>query len=279
MRMTTDIRQQVVDAYSGSAFSPSKLEKIFNRFLNLLDAGRIRSAEKIDDVWVVNEWVKKGILLGFRIGKLREISKSSSFPFFDKHTIPVKKLTLKNGVRIVPGGTSVRKGAFVAPSVIIMPPAYINIGAYVEEGTMIDSHALVGSCAQIGKRVHLSAAAQIGGVLEPIGAVPVIVENDVMIGGNCGIYEGTIIGERSVIGSGVILTASTPVYDLVNETIIRKNEKGNLIIPKNAVVISGSRKVDTDFARKNGLQLYTPLIVKYRDAKTNARTALEESLR
>lgn len=254
-------------------------ENLFNHFLELLDAGKIRSAEKIDGIWRVHEWVKKGILLGFRLGKLKAVEDPSPFQHFDKHTMPLKHFNGTNNVRIVPGGTSIRKGAFLAPSVIVMPPAYINIGSYVDEGTMIDSHALVGSCAQVGKRVHVSAAAQIGGVLEPIGAMPVIIEDDVMIGGNCGIYEGTIVKKGSVIASGVILTASTPVYDLVHHTIIRREANGSLIIPENAVVVAGNRKIESPFALEFGLSLYTPLIVKYRDEKTNARIALEESLR
>lgn len=253
--------------------------KIFLQFIAQLDAGTIRTVEKINGEWIVNAWVKKGILLGFRIGKLKGIPQSKPFSFFDKDTYPLKKISAKNNIRIVPGGTSIRKGAYVAPSVIIMPPAYINVGAYVSQNTMIDSHALVGSCAFIGERVHLSAASQIGGVLEPIGALPVIIEDDVMIGGNCGIYEGTIIKRRAVIGTGVILNASTPVYDLVNEIIIRKNKNGSLVIPENAVVVAGSRRINSSFAEKNGLGLYTPLIVKYRDEKTDAKTALEESLR
>ncbi len=254
-------------------------ENIFNHFLELLDTGKIRSAEKIDGTWRVHEWVKKGILLGFRLGKLKTIEDPSPFQFFDKHTIPLKHFNGGSNVRIVPGGTSVRKGAYLAPSVIVMPPAYINIGSYVDEGTMIDSHALVGSCAQVGKRVHVSAAAQIGGVLEPAGAMPVIIEDDVMVGGNCGIYEGTIVKKGSVIASGVILTASTPVYDLVHHKIIRREANGSLIIPENSVVVAGSRKIESPFALEFGLSLYTPLIVKYRDEKTNARIALEESLR
>ncbi len=253
--------------------------EVFSEFITLLDNGTIRTVEKVQTEWIVNGWVKKGILLGFRLGKLQSISSSKTFPFFDKHTFPLKKFTVKDNVRIVPGGTSVRKGAYVSSSVIIMPPAYINVGAYVEKNVLIDSNALVGSCAYIGERVHLSAASQIGGVLEPIGALPVIIENDVLIGGNCGIYEGTIVKQRAVIGSGVTLNGSTPVYDLVNGTIIRKNSNGSLVIPENAVVVAGSRAVNSPFANKNGLQMYTPLIVKYRDEKTDAKTALEESLR
>ncbi len=273
-----DIQQQILKAYEDRSFPKAKAEQLFKKFLSLLDEGKIRSAEKINDDWIVHEWVKKGILLGFRLGKLKKIS-SSPFQFFDKHTIPLKNFGRIKNVRIVPGGTAVRKGAFLAPSVIIMPPAYVNIGTYVDEGTMIDSHALVGSCAQVGKRVHISAAAQIGGVLEPIGALPVIIEDDVLIGGNCGIYEGTIVKKGAVLASGVILTASTPVYDLVNKKEIRKNEKGNLVIPSNAVVVAGSRPVQSEFALTRGLHIYTPIIIKYRDEKTDARTALEESLR
>lgn len=276
--MIEELKKSIVAYFEHHTYS-NEAESAFNQFLELLDAGAIRSAEKIDGAWRANEWVKKGILLGFRLGKLKAIDHVSPFQFFDKHTIPVKHFNGSNSVRIVPGGTSVRKGAYLAPSVIVMPPAYINIGSYVDEGTMIDSHALVGSCAQVGKRVHVSAAAQIGGVLEPIGALPVIIEDDVMIGGNCGIYEGTIVRKGSVIASGVILTASTPVYDLVHHRIIRREKNGSLIIPENAVVVAGSRKIESPFALEFGLSLYTPLIVKYRDEKTNARIALEESLR
>lgn len=276
---TMDIREQILKTFDDSKTPRSKSLALFRKFLDQLDSGKIRSAEKINGTWVVHEWVKKGILLGFRLGQLKEIPRGLPFKFFDKDTIPLKKISTKNNIRVVPGGSSIRKGAYVAPSVIMMPPAYINIGSYVDEGTMVDSHALVGSCAQIGKRVHISAASQIGGVLEPIGALPVIVEDDVLIGGNCGIYEGTIVGKRAVIATGVTLTASTPVYDLVNETIIKKNQNGSLIIPENAVVVAGTRKIDSPFARNNGLHVYTPLIVKYRDEKTDAKTALEESLR
>jgi len=259
---------------------PSKNgQKLFSTFLRLLDNGTVRTVEKINGEWTVHHWVKKGILLGFRLGKLKAIKDSKPFSFFDKHTYPVKTFTVKNNVRIVPGGTTVRKGAYVAPSVIIMPPAYINVGAYVSAHTMIDSHALVGSCGYIGERVHLSAAVQIGGVLEPIGSLPVVIENDVMVGGNCGIFEGTIVKQRAVIGSGVILNASTPVYDLINETIIRPNSNGSIVIPENAVVVAGTRRFDSPFAQKYGLALYTPMIVKYRDERTDAKTALEESLR
>jgi 2,3,4,5-tetrahydropyridine-2-carboxylate N-succinyltransferase len=252
---------------------------IFSEFITLLDSGTIRTVEKIGSAWQVNHWVKKGILLGFRLGKLRSIPNSKTFSYFDKHTFPLKIFTVKDNIRIVPGGTSVRRGAYIEPSVIIMPPVYVNVGAYVGKNVLLDSHALVGSCVYVGERVHLSAASQLGGVLEPIGALPVIIENDVFIGGNCGIYEGTIVRQHAVLGSGVILNASTPVYDLINETIIQKNSNGSIVIPENAVVVAGTRAINSSFANKNGLHLYTPLIVKYRDGKTDARTALEESLR
>ena len=254
-------------------------EAVFDLFISLLDNGSIRAAEKTGENWKVHAWVKKGILLGFKLGALRKIPASSPFSFFDKHTYPTKEFSLEHNVRIVPGGSSVRRGAYLAPGVIMMPPSYVNVGAYVGTGTMIDSHALVGSCAQIGERIHISAAAQIGGVLEPVNALPVIVEDDVVVGGNCGIYEGAIIKKRAVIGAGVLLTGSTPVYDCVNNVIIRKSDSGSLIIPENAVVVAGSRGIATDFGRANGLSLYTPLIVKYRDSRTDARTALEDALR
>ena len=254
-------------------------ENVFNFFISLLDSGSIRAAEKINGSWEVHAWVKKGILLGFKLGALRKVPASSPFSFFDKHTFPTKEFSVENNVRIVPGGTSVRRGAYLAPGVIMMPPSYVNVGAYIGKGTMIDSHALVGSCAQIGERIHISAAAQIGGVLEPVNALPVIIEDDVMVGGNCGIYEGAIIKKRAVIGAGVLLTNSTPVYDCVNNVIIRKSDSGSLIIPENAVVVPGSRGITTDFGRANGLSLYTPLIIKYRDSRTDARTALEDALR
>ena len=245
---------------------------------DLLNTGELRAAEKHGGEWCVNSWVKKGILLAFRIGAVTEQAKNG-FAFFDKDTIPLKTLTLEDRVRIVPGGTAVRDGSYVAHGVVMMPPSYINIGAFVDEQTMIDSHALVGSCAQIGRRVHLSAAAQIGGVLEPIGSVPVIVEDDVFVGGNTGIYEGTIVLQRAVIGAGVILTGSTPVYDLVRQEIYRKTAERPLMIPEGAVVIPGSRRIDGPFADTHHLSLSAPIIIKYRDGKTDASTVLEESLR
>jgi 2,3,4,5-tetrahydropyridine-2,6-dicarboxylate N-succinyltransferase len=273
-------------------FYPQDIDKIdrheaiqtFNEFKFFLNNGDIRAASpsKVNENnsgWVVNDWVKKGILLGFRLGELADVSMNEHLKFFDKSTYPLKKLTLDNQVQLVPGGSSIRDGSYVAPGVVIMPPAYINVGAYVDSMTMIDSHALVGSCAQIGKRVHLSAAAQIGGVLEPIGALPVIIEDDVFVGGNTGIFEGMIVKQRAVIAAGVILTGSTPVYDLVNELIYRRTKETPLIIPENAVVVPGSRPIETPYAKKNQLALYAPIIIKYRDSKSDAATVLEENLR
>jgi 2,3,4,5-tetrahydropyridine-2-carboxylate N-succinyltransferase len=253
--------------------------KTFNEFKSLLNAGKVRAAEKVDGSWKLNSWVKKGILLGFRLGSLTDVSINENFRYFDKDTYPLKKLTLKDNVRAVPGGTAIRDGAFVAPTVVIMPPAYINVGAYIDEGTMIDSHALVGSCAQIGKRVHLSAGAQIGGVLEPVGEMPVIIEDDVVVGGNCGVYEGTIVRGRAVLGAGVILTGSTPVYDSVKQAIYRKSKDGPVEIPEGALVVPGSRPLNSQFGAEHHLSLYAPIIVKYRDEKTDAATVLEEGLR
>lgn len=254
--------------------------QLFLEFLYMLETGKIRSAEKEPDGnWKVNSWVKQGILVGFRLGKIVDFS-IDGLHFFDKDTYPVQPMDgVSRSIRIVPGGSSVRRGSFVANGVTCMPPMYINVGAYVDEGTMVDSHALVGSCAQIGKRVHLSAACQIGGVLEPIGALPVIIEDDVMVGGNTGIYEGTIVKKGAVIGSGVILTGGTPVYDAVQGTILKRTEDHPLIIPEKAVVIQGSRPLQSEFGQANHLQIYTPIIVKYRDDKTNASTALEQALR
>jgi len=253
--------------------------RILGHFLAELEKGTIRAANRDEDgVWVTQAWVKEGILAAFRIGIINEFA-SGALSFLDKDTIPPRRFRKEEGVRIVPGGTSVRRGAHVAKGVVIMPPAYINVGAYVDEDTMVDSHALVGSCAQIGKRVHISAAAQIGGVLEPVGALPVVIEDDVIVGGNCGIYEGTIVRPRAVIGAGVILTASTPVYDAVREQIYRRTAERPLEIPYGAVVVPGSRPLASDFAKEHGLHVATPVIVKYRDEKTDAATLLEEALR
>lgn len=256
-----------------------EVEKIFETFRELLSSGKIRAVEKVNGEWIVNYWVKKGILLGFKIGKIVDIS-ISNFKFFDKHTYPLKEISINSGVRIVPGGTSIREGAYIAKGVVIMPPSYVNVGAYIDEGTMIDSHVLIGSCAQIGKNVHISAGTQIGGVLEPIGQFPVIIEDNVLIGGNCGIYEGTIIKSGAVIGAGVILTSSTPVYDIVKEKIYRSENGKPLEIPENAVVVKGARFIKSNnFAIENGLSIYTPIIVKYRDEKTDLKTTLEILLR
>lgn len=250
----------------------------FSEFRTALEKGELRAAEKKVNEWKVNEWVKESIMLGFKIGVLVEI-KSGIFSFYDKDTLPLQNISLQNKIRIVPGGTSIRSGSYVAEGTILMPPAYINIGAYVDSGCMIDSHALVGSCAQVGKNVHLSAASQIGGVLEPIGALPVIVEDNVFIGGNCGIYEGTIIKQNAVIGTGVILNASTPVFDNTTGEFIKKTGDKTLTIPENAVVIAGSRPITSGKGKENGIHLYCPVIIKYRDNKTNSSVTLEELLR
>ena len=251
----------------------------FEALLDALEAGTIRAAEKGDDgTWRANGWVKRGILLGFRLGAIVDLS-GDEFAFFDKDTYPIQRFGVDRGVRIVPGGSTVRRGSYLAPGVVCMPPMYVNVGAYVGAGTMVDSHALVGSCGQIGERVHLSAAAQVGGVLEPIGAAPVVIEDDVFVGGGCGVYEGTVVRERAVLAAGVILTRSTRVYDLVNETVLRSTEAEPLEIPAGAVVVPGSRAVDSDFGRANRLALSAPCIVKYRDASTDASTTLEDALR
>ena len=251
----------------------------FKEVLEGLNTGAIRSASKNDQgKWEAHGWVKQGILLGFKLGELVNYE-SSTLPFFDKDTYPLKPLTLADKVRVVPGGSSIRTGSYLSPGVVCMPPMYVNVGAYVDEGTLIDSHALVGSCAQIGKRVHLSAAAQIGGVLEPIGALPVIVEDDVFIGGGCGIYEGCIIRERAVLAPGVILTGATRIYDVVHERVIERSSGAPLEVPAGAVIVPGSRSVSTSFGEQQGLALYAPVIVKYRDAKTDASTSLESALR
>ena len=250
-----------------------------------LNAGSVRAAEPdatSPSRWRTNGWVKQGILLGFKLGTLSEIDANAPWQFFDKETVPVRRFELANNVRLVPGGTTIRDGAFIAPGVILMPPAYVNIGAYVGEGTLIDSHALVGSCAQVGARVHVSAAAQIGGVLEPAGALPVIIEDDVLLGGNTGIYEGCIVGRRAVLASGVILTGSTRIYDLVKGLVYsRQSDEVPLMVPEGAVVVAGSRSVahQSEFANQHGLSTYAPIIVKYRDEKTDAKTALEDALR
>ena len=251
----------------------------FREFRQLLDRGEIRAAEPVDGIWRVNEWVKKGILLGFRLGRLIDYSIDDRFRFYDMDTYPLKSFGVESRIRQVPGGSAIREGAYVAPSVIIMPPAYINVGAYVDANSLVDSHALVGSCAQVGKNVHVSAGCQIGGVLEPVGALPVIIEDEVMLGGNTGVYEGTIVRRGAVLAAGTILTSSTKVYDLVNERILGGIEGEQFEIPENAVVVPGARGRTGTFASKHGLSIYTPLIIKYRDASTEVATQLEGSLR
>lgn len=260
-------------------FAQPQIEYLLEQFISGLNSGKIRAAEPDGNGnWVVNQWVKKGILLIFRNSPVVDMSEGQ-FKYFDKQLLPAKSFSTDDGVRIVPGGSSVRSGSYLAPGVICMPPMYINIGAYIDSGTMIDSHALVGTCAQIGKNVHISAAAQVGGVLEPAGARPVIIEDNVMVGGNCGIYEGVLVRNRVVLGSGVVLTASTKVYDLVNDKIITSVFGEPLEIPEGAVLVPGSRAINTEFGQKNGLSISSPLIVKYRDDKTDARTALNFDLR
>src|SRR4051794_5373393 len=266
--------RRAIERYS-ERVPPGEEQNALQAFQSLkaaLNAGTARAAERDGNViWRANAWVKSGILLGFRLGRLGPAAVGGPFPFYDKDTYPLRSIAAGDGIRIVPGGSAIRDGCYVAPGVVCMPPMYINVGAYVGEGTMVDSHALVGSCAQVGRRVHISAAAQIGGVLEPAGALPVIIEDDVLVGGNCGVYEGCIVKKRAVLGSGVILTGSTPIYDLVNSKIIRRSSDNDpLIIPEGAVIVAGSRSVanKSDFAKEQGLSLYTPIIIKYRDEKT-----------
>jgi len=259
--------------------SDPQARTVFLEFRQALTEGKIRAAEKHGDRWSVNTWVKRGILLGFRLGELTEMSDGSVLSFVDKDTFPSRQFHVTDRVRLVPGGSSVRVGAYVAPSVICMPPMFINVGAYVDEGTMVDSHALVGSCAQVGKRVHLSAGAQIGGVLEPINAEPVVIEDDVLVGGNCGVYEGTWVRARAVLGAGTILTRSTPLYDTVRGEVYRATPDAPLQVPENAVVVPGSRAVSKGKGAEWNLSLYTPVIVKYRDEKTDRGIELEDLLR
>jgi 2,3,4,5-tetrahydropyridine-2-carboxylate N-succinyltransferase len=256
---------------------------LFYRFKSQLNSGEVRAAQpdaSAKNGWRVTPWVKKGILLGFRMGAIVDMSiDRSRQPFFDKATYPVRLFSIDDAVRIVPGGSSIRDGCFVGRGVTCMPPMFVNVGAYVGNNTMIDSHALVGSCAQIGGHCHISAAAQIGGVLEPVGAMPVIIENHVMVGGNCGVYEGTIVKERAVLGSGVILTRSTPVYDVARGAVLTATDDDPLVIPEGAVVVAGSRPISKGQGKDWGISLYTPVIVKYRDSKTDARVQLEDLLR
>jgi 2,3,4,5-tetrahydropyridine-2,6-dicarboxylate N-succinyltransferase len=279
--MPAELRADIEELFAMGAEARKAVlaRNVFERFLDELTAGRVRAAEKMDGMWRTNVWVKQGILLGFRLGDLMEFGPGRPLSFVDKDTYPARIFTSADMVRVVPGGSSVRQGAYVAPGVVCMPPMYINAGAYVDEGTMVDSHALVGSCAQIGKRVHLSAAAQIGGVLEPVNASPVIIEDDVLVGGNCGVYEGTQVRARAVLGAGTILTRSTPLYDLVKGEIYRATADQPLVVPENAVVVPGSRAIDKGEAKAWGLSLYCPVIVKYRDEKTDRGAALEDALR
>jgi 2,3,4,5-tetrahydropyridine-2-carboxylate N-succinyltransferase len=254
----------------------------FHTLRHALESGTIRAAEPDTSQpigWRVNPWVKRGILLGFRLGHLESVGNDAVLSCVDKHTFPTRRFTPEQNIRIVTGGSAVRAGAYLASGVVVVPPAYVNTGAYVDEGTMIDSHALVGSCAQIGKRVHLSAAAQIGGVLEPVNASPVIIEDDVLVGGNTGVYEGTIVRSKAVLAAGTILTRGTPVYDLPNNTVLRATADTPLIIPSGAVVVPGSRAIQRGPGKDLGLSVYTPIIVKYRDEKTELSTALEDILR
>lgn len=279
-------RVDALAAIPGGSPLPKDAHAVVEKLLDALEKGTVRAAEKdrASGEWRAVPWVKRGILLGFRAGTMVDMSVRSTdgesgFFFFDKETYPPRRLTLADAIRVVPGGSSIRRGAYVAAGVVCMPPMYINVGAHIGAGTMIDSHALVGSCAQVGERVHLSAAAQLGGVLEPVNAAPVVIEDDVVIGGNCGIYEGTVVRKGAVIGAGVVLTRGTPVYDLERETVHRAESGRALVIPENAVVVPGARHVKSKWAHDQGISLQTPVIVKYRDEKTDAATALESWLR
>lgn len=262
---------------------PERTRDVVTELLDALERGELRAAEKGDDgEWRAVPWVKQGILLAFRLGQIVDLSPQCaprSFSFLDKDTMPPRQFALTDGVRVVPGGSTVRRGAYLSPGVVCMPPMYVNVGGWVGAGTMIDSHALVGSCAQIGARVHLSAAAQIGGVLEPINASPVVIEDDVVVGGNCGVYEGTVVRQGAVLGAGVVLTRGTPVFDLVKECVYRGSATRPLVIPADAVVVPGARRMRGAYAEAEGLSLQTPVIVKYRDDKTDLATTLEAWLR
>ena len=250
----------------------------FEEVITALEAGQLRVAEKVNGAWQVNREVKEVILSGFKLGKVTDMSQGQ-FPFFDKDTFPVQSFSEQDGVRIVPGGTSIRRGAFVAPGAIVMPPSYINVGAYVDSGTMVDSHVTIGSCAQIGKNIHISAATQIGGVLEPAGAMPTIIEDGAFVGGNCGIYEGTIVQEGAVIASGVIITAATAIFDATTGEFVPRNADGRVVVPRGAVVVSGSKPLKRGPGAGSGVSLYCPVIVKYRDEKTAGSVVLEDLLR
>jgi len=269
-----DLKQKIIELFEKENISEAD-RQIFEEFKANLNLGKIRAAEKKEGKWIVNEWVKKGILVGFKMGKIIKMPVSKMKYFLDKDTFPTRDFFLEDNIRIVPGGSAVRDGAFIGKNVVMMPPMYVNTGAYIDEGTMIDSHALVGSCAQVGKRVHLSAAAQLGGVLEPIGANPVIIEDDVFIGGNCGIYEGVIIKRKAIIAPGTIITAGTPVFDAVKNEFLPKEKRKAVVIPENAVVVSGSRPLKTN----PQFSVYCPIIIKYRDEKSDSSVVLEDALR
>jgi 2,3,4,5-tetrahydropyridine-2-carboxylate N-succinyltransferase len=269
-----------LSAYPPGTALPPDAEITVAEALDALEHGEVRAAERdFAGTWRAVPWVKQSILLAFRVGRVVRIGEDDLFSFFDKHTLPIRRFTQASGVRVVPGGSTVRTGAFVAPGVVCMPPMFINIGAYVGAGTLVDSHALVGSCAQVGERVHLSAAAQIGGVLEPINAAPVVIEDEAIVGGNCGVYEGTVVRRRAVLGAGVVLTRGTPVFDLVKQAVYRGGPGAPLEIPAGAVVVPGARAVKDEWAAAQGLAIQTPLIVKYRDEQTDLSTALEVWLR
>ncbi len=280
----SDLAERISQLFgAGGEADKNEARRAFLELQRALSEGEVRAAEPDSaspSGWRVNAWVKQGILLGFRFGEVVDMSADHGrWPFYDKDTMPLKKPGLEAGVRIVPGGSTIREGAFVAKSVVCMPPMYINIGAYIGEGSLVDSHALVGSCAQVGQRVHISAAAQIGGVIEPVGALPVIIEDDVLVGGNTGIYEGAVIKARAVIAAGTVLTGSTPVYDLVNGVIIKPEPGQPLVVPAGAVVVPGARAVTVGAGKEWGLSLATPVIVKYRDDRTDTRTELESWIR
>lgn len=283
------LEERIVDLVATPADRalPKEAEEVVGSLLVALEAGEVRAAERGDDgTWRAVTWVKQGILLAFRAGQVVDLSphatnrsEATPFHFFDKHTLPYRELRLDDGVRVVPGGSSIRRGAFVSPGVVCMPPVFVNVGAWIGRGTMLDSHALVGSCAQVGARVHVSAAAQIGGVLEPINASPVVVEDDVIVGGNCGVYEGAVVRAGAVLAAGVVLTRGTPVFDLVRETVYRATAEHPLEIPPGAVVVPGARAIQDGWGFAQGLSLQTPVIVKYRDERTDLSTALEAWLR
>ena len=269
-----DLKDYILTLWDKDSFTESD-KKIFNEFKQALNTGQVRAAEKVHQEWKVNEWVKKGILIGFKMGKIVKMPVSNNSYFLDKETYPTRSFDVSDSIRIVPGGSSIRDGAYIGKNVVMMPPMYVNVGAYIDDGSMIDSHALVGSCAQVGKNVHLSAASQLGGVIEPIGARPVIIEDDVFIGGNCGLYEGVIVKSQAIIAAGVIITTGTPVYDAVNSRFLDKEPGKPVIIPERAVVVPGSRPLKSN----KEFSLYCPIIVKYRDTKSETSVTLENLVR